>query len=303
MTDWWWRALAAVLVWPGLLGSAFLGWFLMWMTRKVIARLQGRMGPPFYQPFFDFWKLLGKQTILPRGVNPLLFYALPVISVVSMAFALALLPAPGTPMRSFQGDLILLLYLLEMPALVDVLAGFVTRSIYSQIGSTREALLSLGYNLPFITALIALAVQVGSFRLDDIAAAPIGPVQVLAALALLLVVPARLKVNPFSIPNAEQEIVGGVHLEYNGLPLALFELAHTLEIVALTGLMAIIFLGPLNAVWLRWLVYLLIGVVVVWLTCLASAGTARLKVQHAFRFFWTWGALTAVLAVAAALVF
>lgn len=91
--------------------------------------------------------------------------------------------------------------------------------------------MSLGYNLPFLAAVIAMAQKAGSFRLGDLQSAPFGVVTGLAAIAFLLAVPARLKSNPFSIPNAEQEIVAGAHIEYNSAPLATFELAHALEIV------------------------------------------------------------------------
>lgn len=302
MNNGWLGSIAAWLLYPGLISAAFLGWFFGWESRKLVARLQGRQGPPFYQPMFDFIKLLGKQTIVPDGVNPSLFYLLPIISVLSMSFAMALLPAPLSPMRSFAGDLILLLYLLEMPAIVDILAGFVTRSVYAQVGSTREALLSISYSLPFLTSWIALAVQAGSFSLEKISELPFGPVHVFAAAALLLAIPAKLKLNPFSIPNAEQEIAAGTHTEYNGVPLALFELSHTLEITALVGLFAILFSGLVVNPFLRLIFYLALCAAVIGLTCLLAAGTARLKVQHAFRFFWTWGILAAALSIAAAII-
>lgn len=301
MSDSGWSILLAFLVWPGLIGGSILSWFYLWEFRKLLAILQGRQGPPFYQPFFDFVKLMAKRTIMPGGINQVLFYGLPLVSLFSVTAALALLPAPGSPLRSFSGDLVLLLYLLEMPALVDILAGFVTRSIYAQVGSTREAMLTLGYNLPFITALVALALQKNSFSLEAISSGPIGIVNVLAGLALLVAIPARLKTNPFSIPNAEQEIVAGTHTEYNSVPLAIFELTHGLEVVAMAGLFALLFIGPVTNLPLRLVLFLLISAAVVALTCLAAAGTARLKIQHAFRFLWSWGALAAVLALAAAL--
>lgn len=297
------NALLALLVWPGLIGSLLLGWFLMWMSRKVLARLQGRQGPPFYQPFFDTVKLLSKRTVIPRGVNPTLFFALPVLSLVSMTGALALLPTPFSPSISFNGDLILLLYLLEMPALIDILAGYVTRSPYAQVGAAREAALMLGYNLPFLTGMIAIALQSGSARLADIAANPIGPVTLLASMALLLAMPARMKTTPFSIPNAESEIVAGPHLEYNGLPLGLFELVHGLELVALSGLLAGLIVNPLAAITgplAALLLYLLLVCLIILLTVLLSGATARLQLQHALRFYWRWGALAAVLALTVA---
>jgi NADH-quinone oxidoreductase subunit H len=302
MVSWWLRAILSILIWPGLLCGALFGWFLLWVNRKSLAQLQGRQGPPFYQPFFDFWKLVGKKTIIPKGVSPVLFYSLPVISLLSIVLALALLPVPGGSAISFEGDLVLLIYLLEMPALMDILAGYITRSVYAQVGATREALLTIAYNLPFLSALIALALRLKTFQLSAFSAASVSAATVLAAMALFLALLAQLKVNPFSIPNAEQEIVAGIHVEYNGLPLALFELTHALEVSTLVGLIAVLFLGAFSAIWLKLLAFALISILVIVLITVVAAGTARLKVQHAFRFYWTWGVAIAVIVFVAALV-
>ena len=299
MSDWW-RILLAVFVWPGLLGGVLLGWLFLWINRKLMARLQGRKGPPFCQPFFDFMKLMGKETIVAGGTNRIVFYALPLVALMSMTFALALLPLPGNPLHSFNGDLILLIYLLEMPAICEILAGFVTRSLYAQVGATREAILSLGYNVPFLTALIALAVHAKSSSLHEIVTATPGPALVFFSLAILLSVPARLKSNPFSIANAESEIVAGVLTEYNSKPLAIFELVHGLELTALAGLFAVIFL-PFGHNFMTGLaIYILCALVLIILTTGLAAATARLKVQHAVRFFWSRGAAAAVLAIVVA---
>jgi NADH-quinone oxidoreductase subunit H len=286
--------LLGLLVWPGLIGGALLGWLYMWIVRKLTARLQGRQGPPFYQPFFDFNKLLGKETIVPPGIQPALYYGLPLASLVSALFALALVPVPGNPMQSFNGDLIVFIYLLEMPALCEVLAGYTTRSPYGQVGATREAMMSLAYNLPFLAALIALAMRAGSYNLAALAAAPLSWAHLAAALAILVALPARLKSNPFSIANAEQEIVAGARTEYNGLPLALFELSHGLELVALVSLFAALFLSPLAGGLAAWLVYLLVSLALVVLVTVVGTATARLKLNQAFGLYWSWGAALAV---------
>ena len=301
MSDWW-RILLAVLVWPGFIGGALLGWLFLWITRKVMARLQGRKGPPFYQPFFDFVKLMGKETIVPGGTNRIIFYALPLVALISVTLALSLIPIPGNPLRSFNGDLILLIYLLEMPALCDILAGFVTHSLYAQVGATREAILSLGYNLPFLTGLIALAIHAKSTSLREIVAAAPGPAIVFVALAFLLSVPARLKSNPFSISNAESEIVAGIHTEYNSKPLAIFELVHGLELTALAGLFAVLFLPFAHSLIAALAIYILCALVLILLTTGLAAATARLKIQHAFSFFWSWGVAAAVLAIVVAVI-
>ena len=293
----------AVLVWPGLLGAAALGWLYLWIARKLTARLQGRQGPPFYQPFFDFVKLMGKQTVVPGGVNERLFRALPIVSVTATTLALVIVPVPGYPAWSFSGDLVLLIYLLEVPMLCDVLAGYVTRSIYAQVSATREAVMSLGYNVPFLAAVIAMAQHAGSFRLGDLQQAPIGPVWLFAAVAFLLAVPARVKSNPFSIANAEQEIVGGSHLEYSGSSLAMFELSHALEVVVLINLFTALFVPAVGAgVLAGAALYLAVSVALVGAVTLVAATTARLRVSQAFRFYWVWGGLAGCAAIVTAMI-
>ena len=297
----WAANIFALLLWPGLIGGAVFGWFYLWLVRKLTARLQGRKGPPFYQPFFDFIKLLGKEWIVPGGVSTL-YYMLPWVSLVSALFALALVPAPGNPMQSFPGDLIVFLYLLEMPALCEILAGFSTRSPYGQVGATREAMMSLAYNVPFLAAVIALATHVGSFSLTALAKAPFSWAHLIAALAFLLALPARLKSNPFSISNAEQEIVAGAYTEYSGPLLAVFELSHALELVALVGLFSILFLAPLAGSLAAWVVYVLLSLALVVLVTVVSTATARLKLNQAFKLYWSWGAAVAVLALVVAII-
>jgi NADH-quinone oxidoreductase subunit H len=287
----------ALLIWPGLAGGAALGWLFAWIQRKLTARLQGRKGPPFYQPFFDFVKLLGKETVAPGGVDRRLLFALPLISAVAAVCALSLIPVPGNPMPSFAGDLIVLLYLLEVPALCEVLAGYSSRSLYGQVGSAREAILWLAYNLPFLAAVLSVAIQAKSLTLAALVAVPLGPVHLAAVAAFLFALPGHLKRNPFSIPNAEQEIVAGPFTEYSGAPLAFFEMAHGLELVALVSLFTVLFLPVGRAAATGWLAYLIgSGALIAMITLVATA-TARLTVRHAFRFYWSWGACAAVLAL------
>lgn len=291
----WGSDLLALLIWPGLLCGTLLGWFYQWFVRKLTARFQGRKGPYFFQPFYDFIKLLGKETIVPAGINPALFYGLPALSVASALFALALVPVPGNLMRTFPGDLILFIYLLEVPDLCEMLAGFATRSPYGQVGAAREAMMSIAYNVPFLAAVIALAVQAQSFSLSVLATTPLSWGSLVAALAFFLALPAKLKCNPFSIPNAEQELCAGAHTEFNGLPLALFELSHTFELVALIGLFATLIVSPLLGGFAAWLAFLLLSILLVILVTVLNTATARIKLNQAFSFYWRWGAVVAVL--------
>ncbi len=291
-----------MLVWPGILGAAALGFFYLWIARKLMARLQGRKGPPFYQPFFDFVKLLGKDTVIPSGVNPTLFYTLPFLSLLATGFGLMIVPVPGHAIGSFPGDIVLLLYLLEVPVICDVLAGYVSQSIYGQVSAMREAVMSLAYNLPLLAAVIALAQSVGSFRISDLQATPYSLVTGLAVIAFFVAIPARLKSNPFSIPNAEQEIVAGAHTEYNSAPLAVFELSHALEVVLLFDTFFVLFVPRLGNPLASALLYLAVGLGLIALVTLVAATTARLTVKRAFRFYWLWGGLAAAAAMVVAVI-
>lgn len=292
----------AFLVWPGLLLAAPLGWFDLWLMRKATARLQGRIGPPFLQPAFDFLKLVGKRAVIPEGVNRTAFVALPIVSLASVGAALVVVPMPGNPAPRLPGDVVLLVYLLEMPVLVEVVAGFVGRSVYGEVGAMREALMSLAYNLPFLAAVIAVAEHAGSFDLATIAAAPFGPVHVFAGLAFLVALPARLKTNPFSIAEAEHEIVAGAHIEYSGPLLGLFELSHALEIVVLTELFAVLFVPASGSAAVTIAVWVVVGLALILGVALLAATTARVRLAQAFRFYWLWGGAASAAALVAGFV-
>lgn len=155
-------ALARLLIFPGLLFAVPAAWFFLWVERKAVALMQGRIGPPFMQPFFDFIKLLGKDTPPREGIGGLLMKAWPLIAVSSAAGAVALLPVLPSS-GGFQGDLILLLALLELPSMCIIAAGFSSRSIFGEIGSAREAVLSVSYNVVFLLAIISIAASQHTF--------------------------------------------------------------------------------------------------------------------------------------------
>lgn len=290
------RAVFQLLVFPGLLYAVPVAWLMLWMERKTAARLQNRIGPPFYQPFFDFVKLLAKRTLpRPRG-QAFVMTALPVLAVSATLGALALLPVFPND-GGFSGDLVLLVALLELPPLFGVLAGFATRSLYGELGATREAVLSVAYSLPFLAALIALATAADSLSLSVIAQTPVWGVRAPALIALALCLPIKLRVNPFSVANAEQEIYTGATTEYEGPRLALWEMAHGLEWVALTGLWATLVV-PVAAAWpLRLVVFVAVSLVLVLVIATVAATTARLKLAQAARIYWSWGLAIAAIAL------
>ena len=293
-------ALARLLIFPGLLFAVPFAWFFLWVERKSVALMQGRIGPPFMQPFYDFIKLLGKDMPERSGVGGLLMKAWPLLAVSSAAGAVALLPVlPAS--GGFQGDLILLLALLEVPSMCIIAAGFSSRSIFGEIGSAREAVLSVSYNIVFLLAIVSIAASQHTFRLEALAQLPPSFLRYLGVVAILICLPAKLHLNPFSLPNAEQEIYSGPMTEYAGPELAMWELSHGLEWVAGTGLIATLLAPHVSLGWLAILLFVAISIAIVLLLSVLASATARLAIDTTVRFYWQCTLIFAVLAVASAL--
>ena len=293
-------ALSRLLIFPGLLFAVPFAWFLLWTERKAVARMQERIGPPFMQPAFDFIKLMGKDVPHRSGPAGFLMKALPVIAMASAAGAVGLLPVlPGG--GGFAGDLILLISLLEVPSMCLIAAGFSSRSIFGEIGSSREAILSISYNLVFLLSIVVIAITQHSFRMEALTQSPRGAVYWAGVVALIVCLPAKLHLNPFSLPNAEQEIYAGPMTEYAGPELAMWELAHGLEWVAATGLVATLAAPYIAVGWLAVVVFVSLCCGIVLLLSVVASATARLAIDSSVRFYWQCTLIFAVLAISSAL--
>ena len=293
-------ALARFLIFPGLLFAIPAAWLALWVERKTVAFLQQRIGPPFGQPFFDFVKLLGKSTPPRTGLDGALMHAWPLLAAEASAASVSLLPVFPSH-GGFQGDLILLLALMEIPALCLVVAGFTSRSLFGQIGSAREAVLLVSYNLVFLLAAMSIAAADHTFRLDALAVAPHSPWRYAGLIAILLCLPARLHINPFSLPNAEQEIYSGPMTEYSGFELALWQLSHGLDWIAAAGFVAVLATPAVAHVWLNIAMILCLGLALILLLSFLTAATARLAVDTTVRFYWRCALVFTLIAISSVL--
>ena len=294
-----------VLVFPGLLFAAIGGLLLAGIDRKVLARMQRRIGPPVVQPFYDFFKLMGKETIIPAAARPGIYKAAPVIGLVSLSLMMLFFPIFGHS-AAFSGtaDMIVILYLLTIPAVALIIGGSASGSPFAGVGISREMVVMLGYELPLVMVLLAVAKKVGGdeslvFSLEGIATWQLTNGCLLfkwsmipAALAFLLIIPAEVGTQPFDVAEAETEICEGPLIEYSGAPLALFKLNTAIKMFVMTALFQVLFLGgiDLGKYWLLGGALLFVISAVLTILCMTfiHAFTARLKIEHLFKFYWTF---------------
>jgi NADH-quinone oxidoreductase subunit H len=296
--------LIALLFFPGGLFILASGLAYEWVDRKLLARFQNRVGPRWFQPLADVLKLLSKEEVMPAGVNRVLFLGLPVIALAGALTAALYVPIAGfAPAFSFNGDLIVTIYMLSLLTLCLGLAGANTVNRFSLIGATRTLTQLFSYEAPFLLALLGPALAAGTWQISrvnefagsHVLMAVVQPIGFLVALVGLM---GKLELPPFDAPEAETEIVAGALTEYSGRGFALFRLGKNVELVVGLTLMASFFLGGVNTP-LEFL-YKTVGLLLI-LAFLQSL-FARLRIDQVVGLWWRIGALLALLNILLVLV-
>ncbi len=234
----------------------FVGGLIDGVSRKVTARLQGRVGPPIIQPFYDLRKLFS------RKLDPVNSLQMPLV-VSHFIFAVA------TGFLIFEGsDILLIIFVLTLAAIFLVLAAYSTGSPFSAIGADRELIMMTAYEPMVILTLVGFFKVAGSFHFGDIAAVGKPTILLLPGifLGLVFVLIMKLRKSPFDIStshHAHQELVKGLTADLGGPALGLVELADWYESVYLYGLVFLFFswnpiaavLGPLATYFIIILIY------------------------------------------------
>ena len=241
------RGLVALLIFPGGLYVLVLALAFEWANRKIVARLQNRVGPRWYQTAADLVKLLSKDEIVPDRVDPRLFHGLPVVALAGALTAALYVPLGQYPAHGFPGDLVVAITCMSLLSLCVALAGMNTVSRFMLVGAARTLTQLFSYEAPFLLALLGPAVLTGTWQIVSIVerssgawlvfAQPIGLLLALVALA------GKLELPPFDAPEAKTEIVAGTLTEYSARGLGLFRLARHVELVVGLALIASLYLG------------------------------------------------------------
>lgn len=289
------NTLVYLSVFPGFLFLSTYATFIQWVDRKLSAKLQNRVGPPIYQPIADFIKLLAKEVIIPDNADVIFFKSLPYVALASTITVITMLPITGAPLISFEGDLIVAIYLLTIPTITFFLAGWSSTSPYSTLGSMRVMTQLFGYEVPLFLSVAGPAIIAGSWSIYEISLFfSNNPIYVLihlpAFIAAVLTSQGKLERVPFDAPHAKNEVVGGQFTEYSGRLLAFFYLTMDIEMIVLAALISSIFLGGVgNTIgFYAFALFILKTLVVSIILTLLKVLMARIRVDQMVKFSWKY---------------
>jgi NADH-quinone oxidoreductase subunit H len=233
-----------------------------------------------------------KEEVVPDGVNRFLFLGLPLVALAGALTAGLYVPLAGLkPAYGFQGDLIVVLYLLSLLTLGMGLAGANSLDRFSLLGATRTLTQVFSYEAPFLLALLGPALVAGSWQIGKIADYAgshwLILLQPLGFIVALIGLMGKLEMPPFDAPEAHTEIVAGAMTEYSGRGLAIFRLGRAVELVIGLTLVSAIYLGGLS----NPLVFLAktLGLLLV-MVGLQSLLT-RLRIDQTVGMWWRYGTL------------
>jgi ech hydrogenase subunit B len=270
-----------------LFAAPILGGIYAGIDRIITARLQNRVGPPLFQPFYDVFKLLSKQSIVANKLQLVGVWAY----FVSVVLCLALL--------LLKQDLLLIVFVLAGGSMFFILGGFSVKSPYSQMGSQREIMQMLAYEPILIFYVIAIYLKTGSFSVESIfqnmTDEPLLYSLPLFVIGLVIIFTIKLRKSPFDIStshHAHQEIIKGITTEYSGQYLALIEVTHWYEYILLMGLAALLWTKNvvIGGVVIPGIVIgSMMSTVLFFTVTLIDNITARLTWSWMVRFAWTFG--------------
>ena len=256
--------------------------------------MQNRIGPPWFPPFADFIKLSAKEDIIQEEADSVMFRLMPVFALTAVVTAFFYIPLWGTQaLFAFNGDLIVVIYLLTIPTLTFFLAGWHSSSLFSMIGATRTLTQLFAYEVPLFMAILAPALLANTWSLSAMTVfyqqhPAYAGFNAIGFIVALIALQGKLERVPFDIPEAETEIVGGTFTEYSGRLLAMFRLAIDIEAVVGASLIAAVFLPfglGLGAEW-GFVFYVVKVLIVIALLALLRTVLARLRIEQMVIFCW-----------------
>ena len=278
-----------------LLGAAVLSW----LERRLIGRMQNRIGPnrwgPFglLQPIADLVKLLTKEDLTPANADRVAFFLVPILMLMPVILILAVVPfAKDTALADLNIGVLYVLAVGSIGAVAIFMAGWSSNNRYAMFGAARGVAVLISYEIPLVLSLLGIVLVTGSMSLADVVDAQSVPfllVQPLAFFVFMSATFAELNRTPFDVAEAESEIIAGYHIEYSGIKFALIQAAEFGATLAAGALIVTFFLsgweGP-AAKYIGWLWFLLKLGVVVFVFIWVRATFPRLRIDQLMALAW-----------------
>jgi NADH-quinone oxidoreductase subunit H len=263
----WLASLLMAVIGAGLLATIVSGAviLLVWMERKIIARMQDRYGPNRVGPFgllqtvADAVKLLSKEDIVPARVDKIIWALSPIVVLAAALMAWAVIPwSPGVVPANLNVGVLFLLSMGSLPVIGVVMAGWGSNNKYALLGGMRSAAQLVSYEIPGVLAALVPVMLAGTMSLSGIVEAQEAPTRLggipnwwfiftpwgfLGFVVFLISGIAETNRTPFDLIEAESELAAGFHTEYSGMRFALFFLAEYANVFAVSAIGATLFLG------------------------------------------------------------
>jgi NADH-quinone oxidoreductase subunit H len=293
---------------------AVLVMLLVWAERRIVAFMQGRLGPNRVGPFgllqsvADAVKLLTKEIIIPYQADRIPFMLAPLVVVIPALAVWSLIPfGPGLAIADVNVGVLAVLALGTIPTIGVIMAGWASGNKYAILGGMRAAAQLISYEIPLVLIVMVPIILAGTMSLRGIVEAqtnlwfiaflPVGPIAF-----VIFVVAGLAEVNrsPFDLPEAESEIVAGFHTEYSGMAFALFFLAEYANSFAVSAIASILFLGGwLGPVLPPWVWFLLKTSLMFFVLVWIRGTLPRLRYDQLMHFAWKVALPIALLTVGA----
>ncbi|MBI4306103.1 MAG: NADH-quinone oxidoreductase subunit NuoH [Chloroflexi bacterium] len=270
----------------------------IWGERRLVARLQARLGPNRWGPYglltpiADLIKILTKEDIVPAAADRLVFNLAPVLIVVPVLLVFAVIPfASSTWVADLNVGVLYIIAVLSVGSYSAVMAGWGSQNRYAMLGAFRAVALLVSYELPMVLALIGVLMITGSMSLVDVVHdqnVPFALVQPLGFLIFLIGSVAEIQRPPFDLAEAESELIGGYHTDYSGIKWGLFQAGEFMATIASAAIITTLFLSG----WRGWgflpsHIWFLIKLVAVLFAMTWLRGTLpRLRIDQVTAFAW-----------------
>jgi NADH-quinone oxidoreductase subunit H len=289
-------------VFPGLSFAAIVASYVIWGERKILAKMQYRVGPLYagrvegwLQSFADLFKLLFKEIVIPARADALMFLAPPFAMMVLSGALLGTIPIGSTVFISNSPfSLLIAIAILSFFPIVSLLAGWASNNKFSFIGAVRALYQMISYEIPLLLSVLGVVILTHSLSLYQIAESQtriwyLGPM-ILGAIVFYITSMAEVERVPFDLPEADSELVAGWITEYTSMLFGVINLAVYIKLYALSSLFTLIFLGGwLGPAGIPDVAWFLIKTIIVLIIFIIPRGFfPRVRIDQLIDTGWLW---------------